>query len=352
VKAVVYTGKGKKKIKVDDVPEPEIQESTDAIVRVRRSAICGSDLHVLDGKTPGMREGGVIGHEFVGIVRDLGDDVVNHHEDTRVLGSFLIACGTCRHCQAHRFNFCTSRRALGLGTLTGDLDGAQAEFVRVPNADVNLRLLSGGLSGLSDEHALFGGDIFTTGFYAAALGEIEPEDSVVIVGAGPVGLCCAMACRRLTEKVAVLDADEGRVAFAKGMGFAALPVTDDKDAQAAINEATGGRMADVTIEAVGSMPAFKTAMKCVRDGGRVVIVGVYGVERYELPMGIVWIRGIDLRFAGMANIQAHWEDSLLAVAKGEIDPTKLITHRLPLDKAEEGYELFRSKQAMKVVFEL
>ncbi|MDP9067240.1 MAG: alcohol dehydrogenase catalytic domain-containing protein [Actinomycetota bacterium] len=348
MRAVVYVGDGT--VRVDDVPEPTIEDTGDAIVEVRKTAICGSDLHLLDGKTPGMRPGGVIGHEFIGRVAELGRDVIRHHEDTRVLGSFLIACGACRHCTARRFNFCTSRRALGLGTLTGDLDGAQAEYVRVPNADLNLRVLAGGLSGLDDEEALFGGDILATGFYAAALSEIKRDDVVVVIGAGPVGLFCAAAARRFSpSKVLVLDQDPARAAFARDqMGLEAVDVSTT-DAQAEVAAATSGDMADIAIDAVGSVGAVKSAMKCVRDGGRVSVVGVYGSERYELPMGVAWVRGIDLRFSGMANVHAHWDDALLSVAKGDLDPKKAITHRLPLEQAEEGYAMFKAREAMKVV---
>ena len=347
MRAVVYTNG---KVKVDDVPEPTIQEDGDAIVAVKRTAICASDLHLLDGKTPGMREGSVIGHEFVGQIMQLGKGVSRHHEDTRVLGSFLIACGTCSSCTARRFNHCKERRALGLGTLTGDLDGAQAELVRVPNADVNLRTLSGGLAGLSAEEALFGGDILATGFYAAALAGIERDETVVVIGAGPVGMFCATAAlRHQPKKVMILDTDPSRVKFAsEQLGLEAIDVSST-DPQAAIAGATNGEMADVVIEAVGSLEAFKSAMKCARDGGRVTVVGVYGTERYDLPMGKVWIRGLDLRFAGMANVQGHWDDALLTVAKGEFDPTAVITHRMSLDDAEKGYELFASREATKVV---
>lgn len=350
MRAVVFAGDGA--VRVDEVAEPSVQEDRDAIVAIRKTAICGSDLHLLDGKTPGMRQGGVIGHEFIGTITELGERVIKHHEDTRVLGSFLIACGECHHCNARRFNFCINRRALGLGTLTGDLDGAQAEYVRIPNADVNLRPLSGGLAGLSDEEALFGGDILATGFYAAALSEIQRGDIVAVMGAGPVGLFCAAAARRFSpSKVIVLDQDPTRVVFAREtMGLEAIDVSDS-EAQAEVAAATEGKMADVAMDAVGAIPALKSAMKCIRDGGRLTVVGVYGTERYELPMGVAWVRGIDFRFAGMANVHAHWDDALLSVAKGEIDPTKAITHRLPLEDAEEGYELFRSRRAMKVVLD-
>lgn len=348
MKAVVFDEPGN--VRVEDVPAPRIKEAGDAIVRVSHAAICASDLHLLDGKTPGMRDGGTIGHEFVGTITDLGDKAARHYEGERVVGSFLIACGTCSACIDGRFNHCVSRRALGLGTLTGDLDGAQAEYVRVPQADINLHTLEGTLGELSDEQALFAGDILTTGFYAAALSGIESGNAVVVVGSGPVGLFCAAAAkRRGAVPVLLLDQDPARVAFAQQrFGIEAIDVSGG-DPEEMVREATFGRLADVAIEAVGSVEAFKTALRCVRDGGIVTVVGVYGAERYELPMGRMWIRGLDLRFAGMANVQAHWEEALNAVRQGELDPTALITHRLPLDSAPEGYELFARREAMKVV---
>lgn len=334
-------------MRIDDVPRPEIIDPADAIVRVTKTAICGSDLHLLSGKTPGMRTGGVIGHEFVGTVESLGRDVHGHTEGTRVLGSFLIACGDCAQCSARRFNLCMQRRALGLGTLTGDLDGAQAEYVRVPSADVNLKSLTGGLAGLDDEHALFAGDIMATGFYAAALTGVSEDASVVILGAGPIGLFTAAALGRRGARPLVLDVDAARVAGARELGYEAAEAGEEP--ADTVRGITGGALADAAVEAVGSTVAFKSALRVVRDGGRVVVIGVYGAERFDLPMGKVWIRGLDVRFSSMTNVHAHWDEALIATAKGEIDPTRLISHRLPLDEAETGYELFGARVARKVV---
>ncbi|MGH8574893.1 MAG: zinc-binding dehydrogenase [Gammaproteobacteria bacterium] len=196
---------------------------------------------------------------------------------------------------------------------------------------------------------MFAGDILATGFYAASMAEIEKGDTVVVVGAGPVGAFCAAASRRYTDDVLVLDTDPARVAFASDvMGLNAIDVSSE-DPQGAVAVATKGEMAAVSMDAVGSIPAFKTAMKCVAEGGRIAVVGVYGPERYELPMGMSWFRGLDIRFAGMANVQAHWREALESTAAGDLDPTAIITHRLPLDDAAEGYELFESRAAMKVV---
>ena len=341
---MVYAGPGA--VRVEDVPEPRILEGGDAVVRVEVTSICASDLHLLDGKTPGMREGSVIGHEFVGVVEQAGEGA-GVSEGTRVLGSFLIACGRCPACLREDFNFCHNRRALGLGMLTGDLDGAQAELVRVPDAAINLRALD---DAAEVEKSLFAGDVLTTGFYAAALAEIDEGDVVAVIGAGPVGLSTIMAARlRSPERLLLLDTDAGRLEFARrSLDVETLDVSA-MDAQAAVAGATGGRMVDIAVDAVGSVAVVKSALKCVRDGGRVAVVGVYGAERYELPMGMVWIRGLDLRFSGMANVQAHWEDALSAISSGRVDPSILVTHRLPLERAEEGYELFAAREAMKVV---
>ncbi len=348
MKAVVFKDKGA--IEVADVPQPTIDHPTDAIVNVAVSAICGSDLHVLSGRTPGMRPGSVIGHEFVGTVADAGAGVDPDLLGRRVVGSFLIACGSCRACQAQRFNHCEERRALGLGKLTGDLDGAQAELVRVPNGSINLKPLSGSLAELSDEAALFAGDIMATGFYASSLAGLRGGEAAVVIGAGPVGIMCALALRREgTGSVIVVDQDPARVLWAREeLGLNAVDVAETSP-EAAVAEATSATMAGVVVEAVGALDAFKSALRCVRDGGRVVVVGVYGSERYELPMGVMWARGLEVRWAGMANVHAHWGPALEAVQRREVDPTSLITHRMSLVDSPEAYELFAQRRAMKVV---
>ena len=342
MRAVVFAGEGR--VRVDDVAEPKLVERGDALVRVDVSSICGSDLHLLTGKTPGLKPGSVIGHEFVGRVTEVAESAHLVAGD-RVIGSFLIACGTCDRCAARRFNFCRRRRALGTGELTGDLDGAQAEYVRVPVADVNLRRIE---ASLSDERALFGGDILTTGFYGADLTEATTGDVAVVVGAGPVGLFSALAVARRGARTIVVDTNAERARWAAdNLGLEVVAGGEHPDE--AIASLTGGARADVAIDAVGAVPALKTAMRCGREGGRVVVLGVYGAERMDLAMGRAWVSGLDLRFAGMANVQGHWAEALDAVSAGEIDPTALITHRLSLDEAEVGYELFASQEAMKVV---
>lgn len=341
MRAVVFAGEGE--VRVEDVPKPSIAEPGDAVIKVSLTAICGSDLHLLDGKTPGMRVGSVIGHEFVGTIEDAGE---GFSPGERVLGSFLIACGACGACTAGRFNLCSNRRALGLGQLTGDLDGAQAEYVRVPNATLNLKRLAGPLDGLSDEQVLFGGDVLTTGYFGAHLA--GDAASVAVVGAGPIGLFTAVALKGAGKRVVVLDIDPQRVDFANEiLGSGAHLATDHP--HNVVMQALDGELADASVDAVGTVPAFKSALRVVRDGGRVVVVGVYGAERYELPMGMAWIRGLDIVFSGMGNIHAHWDEALEAIRNGTVDPTAIITHRLPLEDAAEGYRLFAAREATKVV---
>ena len=342
MKAVVFAGE--ERVRVDDVAQPTLISQDDAIVQVNLSSICGSDLHLLRGKTPGLKPGSVIGHEFVGRVTEVAEGAKVRVGD-RVVGSFLIACGTCDRCKEGHFNFCLRRRALGSGELTGDLDGAQAEFVRVPLADVNLKLID---DTLSDEHALFGGDILATGFYGAELAGAGHGDIAVVVGAGPVGLFTALALSRRGARTIVVDLNAKRADWAAiNLGLEAIGGEDYPDG--AVADVTEGAKADVAVDAVGAVPALKTAIHCVREGGRVVVLGVYGAERMDLAMGRAWVSGLDLRFAGMANVQGHWSEALDAVSAGEVDPTALITHRLSLDEAERGYELFASQEAIKVV---
>ncbi len=346
MKAVVYAGPGE--VRVEDVPEPKIGAPDEALVNVTLSSICASDLHLLSGKTAGGRPGAVIGHEFVGVVSETGSSVTTLRPGDRVVGSFLIACGECDRCAAGRYNFCANRRALGLGQMTGDLDGAQAESVNIPLADLNLKPLTESLSTLSDERALFAGDVMATAFYAAELVEAGPGETVAVIGAGPVGLLSAMACASRGARAFLLDADPERVTFARERGLEAFDVSD-MDAGAAVAGATEGALADAAVEAVGSPGALKSAMRCVREGGRVGVVGVYGQERLDLHLGMSWIRGVQLRFAGMANVQGHWDEALEATVGERLDPSTLITHRLPIDDAIEGYELFEQRKAMKVV---
>ena len=334
------------RVEMADVPRPTIEEPDDVVVRVTTTAICGSDLHVLHGRIPGMTPGGVLGHEFVGVVEDVGRDVRTVRAGDRVLASFIIPCGKCWFCKRRLFSRCPDQRVFGYGMFLGDLNGAQAEYVRVPNADLCLRVID---EGLSDEHVLFAGDIFTTGYDCAVEARIEEGDAVVVQGCGPVGLMAIQAARAFKPSVIyAVDTVAQRLEMAQGFG--AVPV----DASAVhvpshIQDHTGGRGADVLLECVGAIPALIGSIDIVRAGGRISVIGVYSEPEIELPLNLTFVKALDLKFCGTANIIGRWDDALRLIADGSADPQSIISHRLPLDDAVRGYELFAAREALKVV---
>jgi 2-desacetyl-2-hydroxyethyl bacteriochlorophyllide A dehydrogenase len=345
MRAAVFRDRGV--VEVADVPEPTIDAATDAIVRVRRAGICGSDLHFLHGKAP-MHPGTVMGHEVVGVVEAIGAAVRMRAPGERVVASFHIACGACWFCRRGESGLCEEHAILGGGPFGGDLSGAQAELVRVPNADVNLLRVP---DGVDDERALFVGDVASTGVYAARLAEPGPGDVVAVLGAGPVGLCTVQALIAAgAERVHAVDRDADRLALASSFGATPVDV-GAQSAEMVLARATEGRGADVVIDAVGVPDAYREALAIVRRGGRVVVVGMYASETVELQLGVAWIRGLDLRFAGETPVHAVWVDAMAAIESGRLDPTPLISHRLPLERAAEGYGAFERREATKVVLD-
>jgi alcohol dehydrogenase len=343
VKAVVY--EDVKRVRVADVPDPEIEHPEDAIVRVTLAGICGSDLHFVSGKAP-LEPGDTIGHEAVGVVEAAGPEVRGFAPGDRVVVAFDIACGRCWFCQRGQTSLCREFRNLGAGPFGGELGGAQAELVRVPYADTNLL---GVPEGMEDERALFVGDILTTGYYGAAIAGIQPGDTVAVVGVGPVGFFCVQAARlHDAGQVLALDQDPERLALAEKMGAVAIDVRE-RNPHMAVSDLTEDRGADVVIEAVGSESSFDTASRTVRSGGTITVVGMFVSETYPLPLGVYWSRAMRLQFAGICPIHAWWERSMEAVVAGDIDPLPIISHVLPLADAAHGYELFETRQATKVV---
>ncbi|MGZ8571469.1 MAG: zinc-binding dehydrogenase [Actinomycetota bacterium] len=343
MRAVVFDGV--REVRVTDVADAAILEPGDAVVRVTRTAICGSDLHFFHGKAP-IEPGDVLGHEAVGIVESVGTDVQRFSPRDRVVVAFNIACGACWFCLRGETQLCDEFRNLGAGAFGGSLAGAQATHVRIPTADVNLLRIP---DDVDDERALFVGDILTTGFYAASIAEIEPGSAVAVVGCGPVGFFCIQAARALgAGQVFGIDLEPGRLELAESAG--AVPVNArERHPATALAEATDGRGADVVLEVVGSPSAFESAVGVVRRGGRVVVVGVYAGESVELQLGVYWARALTLRFSGICPVHAWWERAMDEVVRGRIDPSPLISHRLPLEEAPEGYALFDRREATKVV---
>lgn len=346
MKAVVY--RGEQDVRVEEVAEPEVTDPGDVIVKVRKAAICGSDLHFYNGRLPGMFEGTVVGHEFVGTVAAAGSAVTHFAEGDEVVGSFQIACGACAACRAGHYNHCDDLMVLGYGIFVGDLAGAQAEYVRVPHADVNLIHVP---SGITPEQAMFAGDILTTAWYAAGIAPVNPGDDVVVVGAGPVGQFAAMAARVMgAERVVSIDLVPERLKLAESLG--SLPINSrERNPSVGVEETLGG-MADVVIETVGLPAALQTSIECVRAGGTISVIGVHTELEHPLPLATLFTRNITLRFGGTCNVQGWWEQALDAIVAGKADPTVIVSHRMALDEAPEGYRLFEAKEAMKVVLDV
>lgn len=343
MRAVVFDAVGS--VRVEDVPDPTIEDPSDAVIRVTRSAICGSDLHFLHGKAP-IAPGEGIGHEAVGIVEVVGPDVRRFSPGDRVVVSFVIACGACWFCLRGQTQLCEDFRNLGAGAFGGGLPGAQAERLRVPIADVNLLGIP---PAVGDEAAVFVGDVLTTGWYAASSARISAGDTVAVVGLGPVGHCAVQAALAMSpEQVLAVDRDPARLALAAAVGAVPVDATA-RHPVTAVAEATEGRGADVVLEAVGHPDAFETAADLARRGGTVVVVGMYAGETVPIQLGVWWARAMQLRFSGICPVHAWWEASMVELAAGRLDPTPLISHRLPLEEAPHGYRLFDRREATKVL---
>ena len=343
MKAVVF--EDVQKVRVDDVDEPTIEEPSDAIVRVTTSAICGSDLHWYHGKAP-MIPGEQLGHEGVGVVERAGDAVEKFSEGDRVVIAFNIVCGDCWFCKHGQTSLCENFRNLGAGMAGDSPGGTQAELVRIPTADVNLLKVP---DGMDDDRAVFVGDILTTAYYGAAISGIEPGETVAVVGAGPVGFLVAQAARlHDPADVLVLDTQADRLQLVEKVGATPINV-GERNAQMAVAERTGGRGADVVIEAVGAVPAFESAIEVVRSGGTVCVMGMYVTESTDFQLGMMWFRMLRFVFGGICPIHAWWERAMSAVEDGSIDPLPIVSHTLPLADAARGYEMFDRREATKVL---
>jgi threonine dehydrogenase-like Zn-dependent dehydrogenase len=345
MRGVVFDSVGA--VRVDDLPEPRVEEPGDAIVDVTLTAVCGSDLHAYHGKLP-MTAGESMGHEGVGVVREIGAEVTAVAVGDRVVLPFGVCCGDCWYCRSGATSLCAQWRYLGFGAYGGGLAGTQAERVRVPGADVNVLPIP---DDVDDERALFAGDVATTGYYGAALLDPRPEEAVAVVGGGPVGFCAVQALRAMNVgTVLLLDLEDSRLALGEAAGAIPIRAGGDVDVSKAVKEHTGGRGADAAIDAVGLVPGYESALRVTRRGGRVCVLGVYGPdERIEVRMGAYWVRQLRLVFAGVCPVQAWWGRTMELLRGGELDPRPLISHRLPMEDAAEGYELFARREATKVL---
>jgi len=330
-------------VRVEERPDPEVGAPDEAVIRVEATGVCGSDLHLYHGRIK-IEQGFILGHEYVGTVLEVGDAVSTVAPGDRVLGTFVTACGECFFCRRREFTKCDSGRVFGHGSTLGSLQGAQAEMLLVPNADLTLRKVP---AGLSDEVALFAGDVMGTGYHAIEALEVEPEGSVAVLGLGPVGLCAVQAAKSAgAGQVIAVDSVEERLRMAEAFGATAVHL-DEENVRGAVKAATEGRGVDGCVDAVGHPDALDMACRLTRKAGTVSATGVYSTP-IELHMGVVWIKSLTLR-TGQANVIAHLDPVLERLQSGALDPAPLVTHHMKLDDAPEAYRVYDRREALKIV---
>jgi 2-desacetyl-2-hydroxyethyl bacteriochlorophyllide A dehydrogenase len=340
MRAVTFQSPGE--VLVEEVPDPEIQHPQDALVRVEASGICGSDLHIYHGRVP-VEPGFTIGHEFVGTVLAVGAGVERVAVGDRVLGCFHTACATCSACLRGDYHRCRRGRTFGHGSKLGDLQGAQAEKLLVPRAELTLRRVP---ENMPADIALFAGDVMGTGYHAVAHAGIRAGDTVAVLGLGPVGLCAVQAARAAgATEIFAIDTVEQRLEMAAQFGATPLHLTEGEPKRA-VRAATDGGV-DIVVDAVGDPGPLEMAVSLARDAGTVSGIGAYA-GRGEVPLGLAWLKGLTLRL-GLANVIAHVDRVLALMESGLLDPAPLITHHMGLDQAAEAYELYDRREALKIV---
>jgi threonine dehydrogenase-like Zn-dependent dehydrogenase len=375
-------------LQVQEVPDPQILNPRDAIIRISSTAICGSDLHIYDGYIPTMMKGDILGHEFMGEVVEVGPAVKNLKVGDRVVNPFPIACGNCFFCTSAQFSLCENSNPnawmaekfwgrspaglFGYSHLLGGYAGGQAEFARIPYADVGPIKVP---EHLSDEQVLFLSDIFPTGYMAAENCAIKPGDTIAVWGCGPVGLFAIASAFLLgAERVIAIDRFEERLRKAREDCKAETLNYEEVDTAEALQEMTGGRGPDACIDAVGMEAhghgffgtydrlkkalhmatdrptALREAIMACRNGGTVSVAGVYGGLLDKMPMGAVVNRALTIK-SGQTHVQRYLRPLLNLIEEGRIDPSFVVSHRLALDDAPQGYAMFRDKQdeCIKVV---
>jgi alcohol dehydrogenase len=343
MQALVYHGPGHKAW--EEVPEPEITDDGDVIVRVDATTICGTDLHILAGDVPEVRPGRILGHEAVGTIEEAGDGVQTLAVGDRVLVSCISACGTCRFCREGRYGQC-----LGGGgwTLGRTIDGTQAGYVRVPYPDTSTFRIP---AGVTDEEALMLADILPTGYEVGVLaGGVRPGDVVAIVGAGPVGLS-AITCAQLfsPSHIVAIDRSDARLDAAKQFGADVTVNNTREDPLAVIKDLTGRLGADVSIEAVGAPGTFELAVKLIRPGGRIANIGLHG-QAATLHLEDEWMKDITIT-TGLVDTSSI-PILMHLVTTGQIDAKRFVTHHFSLDEFDEAYDVFAraaDTSALKVV---
>jgi threonine dehydrogenase-like Zn-dependent dehydrogenase len=376
------TWHGKHDVRVDTVPDPEIVNPRDCIIKITSTAICGSDLHLYDHTIPTMKAGDVLGHEFMGEVVEVGSANKNLKIGQRVVVPFVIACGQCFFCKQQQFAACDNSNpaetadmseflygypmtgAFGYSHLTGGYAGGQAEYVRVPYSDVGPIVIP---DGIEDDKVLFLSDILPTGWMAAVNCDIKPQETVAVWGCGPVGLFAIQSAFALgAHRVIAIDHYPHRLDLAKSMGAEVINF-EEVDVREALVEMTGGIGPDACIDAVGMeshgmsadsvMDKVKAAVKletdqthglrqviiACRKGGRVSIPGVYGGVTDKFPIGALMEKGLSVK-SGQTHVQKYMPDLLKLIMDGKLDTTFLISHRMSLEEAPRGYKMFKEQQ--------
>jgi len=380
---------GKEDIRVDTVPDPQIQDPRDIIVKISSTAICGSDLHIYGGFVPSMEEGDIVGHEPMGEVVEAGRDVKTLRRGDRVVVPFTISCGTCFFCRKQMFSLCDTSNPnadaarevmsqspaglLGYSHLLGGFPGGQAEYLRVPFADVGPVRIP---PGLRDEQVLFLSDIFPTGYMAAENAEIEPGETVAIWGCGPVGQFAIQSAWMLDAgRVIAIDRVPERLRMAEERGRAETINFEDGDVYERLMALTGGRGPDRCIDAVGTEAhgrgsvdamfdkvkvaaylgtdrphVLREAIMCCRKGGTISVPGVYIGFLDKIPFGAALGKGLTIK-TGQTHVPRYHQLLLGKIEAGEIDPSFVVTHQLPLEEGPEAYRMFRDKKdgCIKVV---
>jgi threonine dehydrogenase-like Zn-dependent dehydrogenase len=390
MRATVWSGRNT--VQVENVPDPQILNSHDAIVKISSTAICGSDLHLYDGYVPTMKRGDILGHEFMGEVVETGSGVTKLEKGDRVVVPFPIACGRCNQCRAERWSLCENSNPnavmaekmfghptagiFGYSHLTGGYAGGQAEYARVPFADIGPIKIEN--PDLDDDKVLFLSDIFPTGYMGAEFCDIKPGDVIAVWGAGPVGqFAIASALLLGAEQVIAIDRFDYRLRMARDKAGATeiINYAQNPDVVEQLKELTGGRGPDACIDAVGleahhghfpvqaydrvkqalrqetERPhALREAIYACRPGGIVSVIGVYGGFLDKFPAGQFMNKGLTLR-SGQCHVHRYLKPLLAHIEKGDIDPSFVVTHHMELGKAPEGYETFKHKQdeCVKVV---
>ncbi|MGE5524017.1 MAG: zinc-dependent alcohol dehydrogenase [Rhodospirillaceae bacterium] len=382
---------GKRDMRIEQVPDPKILNQRDAIVKITSTAICGSDLHLYNGLIPTVEKGDILGHEFMGEVVEVGREVRNLKVGDRVVVPFPIACGACSACEAQTYSLCENSNpnawmaeklmghspagVFGYSHMLGGYAGGQAEYARVPFADVGPIKVP---DGMPDDKALFLSDIFPTGYMGAEMCNIKPGDTIAVWGCGPVGQFAIASARMLgAERIIAIDRFPERLAMARDKAGATESINYEQvDVYDTLMDLTGGVGPDACIDAVGTeahMPgplyaydrfkqalmletdrpfALRQAIMSCRNGGTISVVGVYGGFVDKFPMGSFMNRSLTMR-TGQCHVQRYMKPLLERIERGDIDPSFVITHRMKLDEAPRGYDMFVNKddECVKIVLQ-